>query len=399
MRRFYQKWEGIWLVHLVLILGFIPQFGQSQPSESQINQIFEDTKLEILCSTLDFILSSADEANTYQGFDCRSLNDIEQSIPKEFRTARGFFNLFKSKRYESYGPNKLNVRLNKLITDIETELEKTYSSKSWQEKVPIFVFELKTKKDDLVKEALEPSTSESVIQNETQNIPTSNPFPPPKKAKGMAIIYFLFLVLAGGIGFLAWQIQQLKKQILELEEQNQEKYSRLDNRIDTMTPARDYQSLLLKFNFLNEQLSVLVQEVTVLKNRNQYKMSPEELNAKRTEHLESYEFNPDVQIYYARLDPNIPGFPSDGFKTEPARDCFYKLEINLNDTNQALFSVVDRNEYHQIPLQYPDKLLRPLCDYANEPYNDSKIITLDNGLLEREGQTWRVIKKAKISFE
>ncbi|NJO00830.1 MAG: hypothetical protein HC880_03275 [Bacteroidia bacterium] len=307
-------------------------------SEAEINRIYEEVKLVVLCKSVDFILSAGDKVENYQNMDCRDLDALTYSIPPEAENSQRFFASFRLKQYQSYGRDKLDARLNKLVQDMETELSKISADRAWQEGLAVLMIELKNTKDELVQQLINKETESAEVSEKAPTLvrPEGPTHQSNLSRKNMPLIYFFLLILTGGIGFLVWQNQQLKKQLADLEDQMQEKYSRLDNRMDTMTPVRDYQSLLLKFNFLNDQLNALVQEIVVLKNRNQYKITPEQLYAQRTEHLESYEFNPNVQIYYAKFRPDRLLFDPQEFKTEPSRDSIYKIEIDLENPEQAI---------------------------------------------------------------
>lgn len=374
--------------------------GQSL-SEVEINQKYERIKLELLCQSLEFLLKRYENSSSpiEQKLSCLNLESIAQSIPPDFQTAEKFFKLLASKKYESFGKNKLQVRLNKLIDDIQTELSKLYQDPTWKNDLQVLMLSLKEIKNTQLNPQISLKEETAEILPENEQIPINQTTTNPKTDNSMPIVYFILLVLIGCIGFLVWQNQKLKAQIEELDENYMERYSRLDNRMDTMTSIKDFQSLLLKFNFLNEQLNTLIHEVVILKNRNENKMTAEELYAKRTEHLENYTYNPTIQIYYARLDPIHANFQFQEFKTEPDKEHLYKIEINLENPKQALFSVVQRSEYHQLALLQAGKMLLPACQYINEPYNDSRIITIEPGILEKKENDWVIHRKAKVAFE
>ena len=196
-----------------------------------------------------------------------------------------------------------------------------------------------------------------------------------------------------------WQTQQLKQQILEMDEQFHEKYTRLDNRLDNTTPVHDYKSIVLKLNFLTDQIQALVEEVNVLKNRNEHKMTAEELYAKRTEHLETYQYNPDVQIYYAKYDKSVGGFQQVQFQTEPNRENIYKIEIDIENQSRATYTIVDRSEYQSLALTYQSSMLEPATEYVNYSNNPFRAVNVEAGIIENQGDNWIILQKAKIAFE
>ncbi len=372
------------------------------------DQTYDTVKKDILCRAIQFLLNENNpNKNNGESLNCQNLVNLENSIPPNAESALSLFDAFRDKKYSSYGKGKLEQRLNKLISDISVELKKKKPNDPvWNESIKVLLIELNTIRDEKIStvktnnlnsqqnpEDNPTSSLESDTDNDSENQEGSKQ----NNSISSMIVYFILLIMLAGIGFLVYQNQQIKKQISESEEEWQEKYSRLDNRIDTMTPVKDYKSMILKINYMNDQVTAMMQEIIVLQQRNEYKMTPEELFAKRTEHLETYTYNPNIQIYYARLQGNY--FVNYEFKTEPNKEYIFKIEIDLEDTNQAVFKVVDRSEYHHWAIENDISMLRPICDYTHKLNNAYKIINLDSGLLEKKDNIWVVVKKAKITFE
>lgn len=392
---------NFWKCFIIFFFLLLSTRAALQAQEEEVNRSYEEIKLNLLCKSVRVIISRYEHINREpeEAIDCYDLEAIRASIPTDFQKATIFFNLFAPKTYEDFGKNKLEARLNKLVDDLNTELNQLYNDRAWRQNMEAFQLELKSSKDVLLKQAREnpdkrpEAETKPLDKSNVQSIPISD------KEETPMIIYFVLLLMIACLAYLVWQLQVFKRDLSDSIDTFQERYSRLDNRQDTFVSHKDYQSLLLKFNFLNEQLNVLVQEISVLKNRNEHKMSAEELLAKRTEHLETYSFNPQVQIYYARANPDRSVIPLENLKTEPSKEAYLKMEIDLENPNQAVFGIVDRSEYHHLALKHSESLLAPYCEYANDPYNDSRIITLEKGLIEKKDKYWQVLLKAKIAFE
>ncbi len=392
--------------YLLLLYGLcVASLLLAQKTETEIDQIYQGAKLEVLCKALDFMLNETVESSKAVNLDCSTLATLKASIPEDTPEALRIFTIFEKLLYKSYGKDKLQQRTDKLLKDLETELRKSRKDAAWRDNVNALMLGLKIIKNDYIrdwgKNKLKPNKQQNTATSNEDRLTTNfNTKKPYQITTPMwIVIIIMFLLSLAGMYFLYKQNQDLKTLLNEQEENLIEKYVRVDNRIDTMTPSKDFQALLLKFNFLNEQLTALIKEVQILQKRNQHKMSAEELYAKRTEHLESYNFNPNLQIYFAKIRPNSLAFEMGDFKTEPSRDSIYKIEINLQSPNQAVFSILGRSEYHQLALTHHDKMLAPACQYANEPYNDSRITTLENGIIEKKDEKWVILKKAKIAFE
>lgn len=211
------------------------------------------------------------------------------------------------------------------------------------------------------------------------------------------------LLAAGALGYMAYTFRQKLEEITEqldnLDEAFKEKYSRLDNRIDTMTPVRDFRTIDPQIQQIHGDIQAIVQEIQLMRTRNQFKISPEELYAKRTEHLETHSFNPEIQIYYARFDKDQNGFNHNDFRTEPDKEHLYKIEISVDNPIEAMFQIVSRNEYHHLALNYEGSMLAPAAEYLNRPVNAYRIITKKPGKVVREQNSWIITEKAALEFE
>lgn len=402
MNLLYSKFYITLTLCLLIGLFCLPLDSIAQTED----EIYNEVKVDILCTTFKFLVPKEDSKVSISGIRCENIDILGQSIPQNAKESSRLYRVFKSKAYNSFGKAKLIPRLDKLIDDIKVELFKLKPrDNDWQLTVNTLINELRVVRETSIERIQKgekrhqdsfldenPNTTNDNTSNQAQ---TNNTF---LSQTEMIIVIIIGLGLAGGIVYLVLQNTQLKTQLEEMEDFFQERYSRLDNRIDTKTSVQDYQSLMMKFNFMNEQLNASMHEISVLRNRNKNKISAEELVAKRTEHLESYEYNPSIQVYYTKFRPDLNMFLSEEFKTEPSRDSIFKIEVNLADPREASFKITDRSEYHQIALANPENMLQP-CEYLHEPYNDDKIINLEHGLLEKKEKGWVIIKKAKIAFE
>jgi len=384
--------------YLLLFLFFLLGIGSNQVKAQITDEeaIYDAIKLEIMCRAIEFSLNDESGRNVSNALDCQSITALEATIPEDFRKTIRFFRLFKDKRYASYGKNKLDKRLTKLIKDIETELLKLKRNDVvWQESVKVLVVELNTLKDEKLSKGINSEqTNNNLNQSEDNTTSEDN-----QKTQNAMVIYFIIMILTGAVAFAIYQNMQLKKQIAAFQEEFLEKYSRLDNRIDTMTPIRDYKSLTLRINYINEQIGHLAEQISILQSRNALKMTPEELFAKRTEHLEQHYYNPDVQVYYAKPNTEGSSFKVQDFRTEPSQLHFFKLEIDLDSPQQALYSIVNRDEYHHWALENLEAAISPFCELANQKNNPEKIINVEEGFLDKQGNEWKILKKLKISLE
>lgn len=397
---------------LIYFLGLHSHSYGQKLSEDKIDEAFDIIKLELLCKGFQFVVKDLLPDKNIQ-LECGTLDLLESSIPGELTGTSNQFRILKTPTYRSYGDNKLRARLNKMLSEIIKALKNIKTNDAtWKTKVDASLeADLRAIMNDKIKQAEEgklvsndrgltnTSIDNSLENNDTDNNLTNDNSNTKNQKMSPILFIILVVILIAGIAFMYYQNNQLKQQILDLDETLHEKYSRLDNRLDTMTPVKDHKAMQLKFNFINDQVSAMIQEIGVLKQRNEHKMTAKELYAKRTEHLESYEYNPDIQIYYARYDIDSQGFKQMEFKTEPDRESIYKIEINLGENIKASYSIIDRSEYHQLALTYHTAMLEPITEYVNFKNNPSRIINVEYGDLEKQGEIWRPTQKVKIGFE
>ena len=407
MVRFLQYYAKVICLLITLIYGIsLPVNAQLMPLQEEENR-FDQGKLDIVCQAIKFYLRANAHLNASNGIDCSSLDAIEVSIPEEYKATSRFFKLFKRKRYRSYGRGKLDRRLEKLIKDIDVELKKVRKDTSWENQRQQLIASLNQTKNNLLNPTTDLNTnadSTSKTQESNTNQPstqTKKDTPKQTEDNTMSTVLSIVAILAlGGLAYFFYQkMNEFQQQIADLEEAFREKYSRLDNRLDMMTPMNDFRSVFPQIQQLNNEINGLEQEIQVLKTRNQFKISPQELYAKRTEHLETHHYSPEIQIYYAKFSKDQNGFAHEDFKTEPTKENIYKLEINVEDPNEAFYQIVSRNEYHHLALNYEASMLAPANDYLNRPLNAYRIVTKKPGKAQKENNVWIITEKAQLEFE
>jgi hypothetical protein len=392
----------------ICIFFTLPTQAQVLPAQEEEAR-YDAGKLEIICQSIKFYLSANARENASNAIDCSTLEAIEQTIPEDYKATNRFFSLFKKKRYRSYGRGKLDRRLEKLIKDINIELQKTRRDTAWTNRLAKLMERLIKVKDAAVQGKDVETASEAIDTtqqkaNSTPNTKQKEKTPKQTEDSPMSIFLSIVSLLAAiALGVMAYRflqkLNEIQEQIAELDEAFKEKYSRLDNRIDTMTPVRDFRAVFPQIQQINDDIHALGQEIQLLRTRNQFKISPEELYAKRTEHLETHSYNPEIRIYYARFYPEQNGFIHQEFQTEPSKEYIYKIEISTQNPLEASFQVVSRNEYHHLALNYEGSMLAPAAEYLNRPVNAYRIITKKPGKAKREENNWVIVEKAQLAFE
>lgn len=390
------------------VLFALPASAQRRRNP-EVERRFDEGKLEIVCQAIQFYLKANARENASNNIDCSTLETIEESIPEEYKATARFFRLFKKKRYGSYGSEqkKLARRLEKLIKDINTELSKVRKDTAWNNRLTGLIVDLDKVKVRTISgnDDSNHATDTTNTSQQTNTVQQTKKTTPKKTGDSPMSIFLsiVSLLAAGALGYMAYTFRQKLEEITEqldnLDEAFKEKYSRLDNRIDTMTPVRDFRTIDPQIQQIHGDIQAIVQEIQLMRTRNQFKISPEELYAKRTEHLETHSFNPEIQIYYARFDKDQNGFNHNDFRTEPDKEHLYKIEISVDNPIEAMFQIVSRNEYHHLALNYEGSMLAPAAEYLNRPVNAYRIITKKPGKVVREQNSWIITEKAALEFE
>jgi hypothetical protein len=406
-----QYYVGLCLCYAkILLYGWLllcPWLSWAQ-TEAAEERVYEDIKLRLMCRATQLLIKGTrptGEVAELPHPDCQSIRALEASLT-EARTQR-FVALFKDKYYRSYGRNKLRQRLDKLIDDMVAYLRSIDRNDAvWVESVRVLAIELRTLKDDSLYQITQPNDS---IQAQN-NIPPHSSARKQAQSSNPMIVYIILLILAACAGFLAYQNQQLRKQLEGLEADFQEKYSRLDNRLDTMTPIKEHKALILRVNYISEQINAQQQELDYFLQGNAPAQKPQpptdypqEEQLKATpqapapQPIEVLDLHPERQVYYGAPQEDV--FDSKRFLTEPDALHCYKIEIDLQNPELASYTIVARPEYQQQVLNHPEELLSPFCEYTHQPEEARRVLNLEPGTLEKQDGHWRVIKKIKVAFE
>jgi hypothetical protein len=77
---------------------------------------------------------------------------------------------------------------------------------------------------------------------------------------------------------------------------------------------------------------------------------------------------------------------------------FYRFELDRDET-KAKFWFLDNPNTIQSAIIYPETYINPVCDYEGFHSNAKNIATKMPGIAIKEGDTWKVLVKAKIRFE
>ncbi len=104
---------------------------------------------------------------------------------------------------------------------------------------------------------------------------------------------------------------------------------------------------------------------------------------------------PTQWTYYARAVGLFEAFEVDKLTTSIQADSLF--EIQLSDASNARFVIANNQAAQDTALQNKRFYLHPACVLAEvEPVQTQKITTLQAGVLQRNGNFWKIIEKAKI---
>lgn len=80
----------------------------------------------------------------------------------------------------------------------------------------------------------------------------------------------------------------------------------------------------------------------------------------------------------------------------PDRDTVF--DIQLQSDVQAFYRVSENPDAQRLALSDPYSYLNDSCEYMTQPTPGSRIRTEQPGRLALQGDKWKIIEKAKISF-
>jgi hypothetical protein len=79
---------------------------------------------------------------------------------------------------------------------------------------------------------------------------------------------------------------------------------------------------------------------------------------------------------------------------------YYKFTTEENNKNKARFEFYSDDYGIKASANYPQTYLEPVCEAQNaQNPNAKKIVTLEEGVAQMQGDKWVVVKKAKINYE
>ena len=83
-----------------------------------------------------------------------------------------------------------------------------------------------------------------------------------------------------------------------------------------------------------------------------------------------------------------------------SRQTVYKITIDAYDPNRATFSLVDDEDTVRLALNIPDSYIAPGMELRGEgKLSESRDIgPIEPGMLEKEGDNWRIVKKGIVHY-
>lgn len=101
-------------------------------------------------------------------------------------------------------------------------------------------------------------------------------------------------------------------------------------------------------------------------------------------------------VLYGRTADLGDGFSVASLLTAPDRDTVFQIEVRTD--SQAIYRVTEEPGAQQLALSDPYSYLADACEYLAKPIPNARIRTDQLGQLALQGDKWRIVEKAKISF-
>ncbi|WP_128544884.1 hypothetical protein [Larkinella soli] len=99
---------------------------------------------------------------------------------------------------------------------------------------------------------------------------------------------------------------------------------------------------------------------------------------------------------YARTADLGDGFSAGSLLPSLERDTVF--DIQVQSESQAVYRVSESPEAQRLALNDPYSYLNDACEYMTQPSPNSRIRTDQPGRLTLQGEKWKIVEKAKISF-
>ncbi len=101
-------------------------------------------------------------------------------------------------------------------------------------------------------------------------------------------------------------------------------------------------------------------------------------------------------VFYGRTADLGDGFSVASLLAAPDRDTVFQIDVRTDF--QAIYHVTEKPEAQQLALSDPYSYLADACEYTAKPIPNAHIRTDQPGQLALQGDKWKIIQKAKISF-
>lgn len=101
-------------------------------------------------------------------------------------------------------------------------------------------------------------------------------------------------------------------------------------------------------------------------------------------------------VFYGRTADLGDGFSVGSLFDAPNREVVFQIEVRTE--SQAVYQVMEEPGAQQLALSDPYSYLADACEYMAKPMPNARIRTNQPGQLALQGDKWKIVEKAKISF-
>jgi hypothetical protein len=163
------------------------------------------------------------------------------------------------------------------------------------------------------------------------------------------------------------------------------------------TPGNQHSSITINISDqirdLAERIALLEKEIYLLKNDQSKLEKPISTDPETKPNVEKLEV-----IYLST--PNLDGSFNLSSSSPNYRDGATIYKFTKTSFNKARFEIDSKTDSMKLAISYPDKNIDPVCDAENAfNSNATRIITVQPGEVELQGDKWIKITKAKIRYE
>ncbi len=398
---------------LLFCAVFLLLFGSAYLSPLSAQQkgqeaLFEASKLQMLCQAVRFNCLAQGKYEVAKQINCESFAKLERSIPNSYKTSKKLLSQLKGKQYNNYP--LIEERIEKLSADIAEELlkignavKKTKEDKlAWQSSVDSLTLSFQQVRDEAMRKAAElPAEQETQAPPIQEELPSTNgeqstqneSLPPiqiqdpaTQSSTGLWMLTILSILIAFvSLGYAYMIKMTVLQRIRQAEAMYAERYAILAEQIQQSLSREDFAQLNQSFEQERQRQSQVQQhtEKSTQAKEEAIKTVLEEVLA-------------EPPHYFAKFSEDLGVFLHSDLQEGLGEGYCFEIETDRQDPQKAHF-YLSAHPQHQSFIRQSVHQWTSAVRIEGNPAEAQKI-QQHKGLLQQEGQVWKIIEKIRLEY-